>query len=301
MIAKTAAALTCLLALPALAVGAGSAPVAGEKGQFEQLRLEVQRPSARHLQLEALRALAPMPLEQQALAAKEAPPQPQPAEATAATGTLTAETMATAPKPDGFAYTVVHDAIVDELSETLLYVKKAKDAQTLVAVPVPKDRALLAQCLAGGGVLDLVRGAIVTAKYDPRGVVRPEIILQSTPVIEVLDDARIVDRAGAKLFVMTADKQTRAFAIEGGAAAWASVVQNAAPDDLKPGTLVKIEYDPSGREGIRITLKQPPEPKVAAEDKGCGCQVLNGPRPLPWAGLAWALGALGLLWRRRSR
>ena len=191
------------------------------------------------------------------------------------------------------------------MADTYLYVKANKDAKTTIAVPVPKNREMLGTCLAGGTVEDLVRGAVVAVKYDPRGVVRPEIVIQSTPTVEVLDDAKIMDRGGSKLYVMTADKETRGFQIDGGAEAWATVVQNGTADDLKPGTLVRIEYDPSGREGIKITLKNPPAAKApdapdAADDKGCGCRVTSGPSPIPVGGSALAVLAVALVWTRRS-
>ncbi len=301
MIHRIVVAATVLLALPAFAVAPGSAPAEGPPGADNiQMRIRAEQPNGQLLRLNAIRALnVPPP----SAAAQQAQAQPVniATEVTPAVPTLSADTMATAAKPDGFAYTIVRDAIVDELSETLLYVKASKDAKTMTAVPVPKDRALLAQCLAGGKVEDLVRGTILTARYDPRGVVRPEIIINSTPVIEVLDDVKVVDRAGSKLFVMTADKQTRAFSIEGGAPAWATVVQNGKAEDLVNGAMVKIEYDPSGREGIKITLKNPPVQAAPAEDKGCGCSVYGGQRSLPWASLLFALGAVALLLRRRSR
>ncbi len=298
---RFALATALLLALPAFAVEPGSAPAEGPPGAVNvQLRTRIEGPNAQVLRLNAIRALNDLPPRG---AAEQVAAQPVnvATEVTPTTQPLTAETLATAPKPEGFAYTIVRDAVVDELSETILYVKTQKDAKTTTAVPVPKDRALLTQCLAGGKLEDLVHGAIVTARYDPRGVVRPEIIINSTPAIEVLDDAKIADRAGSKLFVVTSDKQTRAFSIEGGAAAWATVVQNGKPEDLTAGTLVKIEYDPSGREGIKITLKNPPAQAAPAEDKGCGCSVYGGPRSLPFGSALFALLAVTVLMRRRSR
>lgn len=295
-----AVALSFLLATPVLAVAPGSAPAEGPVGAANvQLRVRPEQPNAQLIRLNALRALNEFPPR----AANAAPPTPAAnvaADTTpAAAPTLTADTIATANKPDGFTYAIVRDAIVDELGETMLYVKANKDAKTTTAVPVPKDRALLARCVAGN-LEDLVHGAIVTAKYDPRGVVRPEIVIQSTPTVEVLDDVKVVDRAGSKLFVLMADKTTRAFAIEGGADAWASVVQNGKPEDLVAGAVVKIEYDPSGREGIKITLKSPPVAAPVA-DKGCGCSVYGGGRTIPLASLGFAAIAVALVLRRRSR
>jgi MYXO-CTERM domain-containing protein len=281
-----------LFCAPSFAVAPGSPPAEGPPGASNvPMHNRMEGPNGQVLQLNAVRALQALP-----------PPGVNIArEVTPGTGALTAETMATQPKPEGFAYAIVRDAICDDLSETLLYVKASKDAKTTTAVPVPKDRALLAQCLAGGEVGDLVRGTIVTVRYDPKGVVRPEIIITEVPKIEILDDAKIADRAGSKLFVVTGDKQTRAFSIEGGAQAWASVVQNGKAEDLTPGTLVRIEYDPSGREGIKITLKSPPTQAAPAEDKGCGCSVYGGKRALPWSSLLFGLAIIALLLSRRSR
>ncbi len=299
MLTRITLAASVFLGFSAFAVAPGSAPAeGGADGPNVPFHVRPESLNAQLMHMDAVRAINNFP---PAAAAKAAQVVNVAHEVTPTGQPLTAETMATAPKPAGFAYAILRDGIVDELGETLLYVKATKDAQTTTAVPVPKDRALLAQCLAGGKLDDLVHGATVTARYDPRGVVRPEIIINTTPAIEVLDDAKIVDRAGSKLFVLTADKQTRAFSIEGGAAAWASVVQNGVADDLTPGAVVKIEYDPSGRDGIKITLKNPPLPAAPVADKGCGCSVSGGPRALPWASLLFALGAVALVLRRRSR
>lgn len=292
--------LSLLIALPAWAVAPGSAPAEGPPGAINlKAGLRVEQPNAQMIRMNVMRAVQGVP--PAALQAAQAAPAVNVAAEVTPAGAITADTIATAPKPEGFAYTIVREATVDELSETLLYVKTSKDAKTMTAIPVPKDRALLAQCLAGGGVAELVHGVQVTARYDPRGVVRPEIIINAVPAIEVLDDVKIVERAGSKLFVLMADKTTRAFAIEGGAAAWATVVQNGKAEDLVNGAMVKIEYDPTGREGIKITLKTPPPQAAPAEDKGCGCSVYGGQRPLPWASVLFALGAVALVRRRRSR
>ena len=290
---------------PASAVGQGSAPMAIGTGPAP-MQPRIESPAIQRLRVDAIQRvgiLPPAAVGAAGTAAAVVPAAPSPTEAAAG---LTPETMATAPKPAGFTYTIIREGIVDELADTYLYVKANKDAKTTSAVPVPKNRELLATCLAGGTVDDLVRGATVAVKYDPKGVVRPEIVIGSTPQIEVLDDAKIMDRGGSKLYVITADKQTRGFEIEGGAAAWASVVQNGTPDDLKAGTLVRIEYDPSGREGIKITLKNPPvtaKPgqEAPGTDKGCGCRVAAGPSPMPMGAGVFGLGAVALLWLRRSR
>jgi hypothetical protein len=209
--------------------------------------------------------------------------------ATATETALTPDTLATAAKPDGFRYAVLHDVWVESLADTYLYVKANKAAATTTAVPVPRDRGLLAQCIAGGQVDDLVPGTQLAVKFDPRGVVRPEIVVQQASAIEVLDGAKVLDRGPGKLYVLTADGKSRAFAIEGGADAWRQVVANGTPDDLKPGTAIKIDYDPSGREGIRITLRDPPPPG-AGKDKGCGCRI--GSRGAHWSTGAALLAAL---------
>lgn len=212
---------------------------------------------------------------------------------------LTADTMATAPKPPDFRYAVATEVIVAELSETMLYVKATKAATTMTAIPVAKDRAILAQCVTGGKVEDLVKGTVITAKYDPRGVVRPEIAIVSTTEIEILDDAKVMDRGGSKLFVLTKEGQTRAFSMEGGTAAWDSVVTGGTAADLKPGVKVRIEFDPSGRESLKIALK---EPAKGAEpvDKGCGCDAKGQNRSFPWSCGFFAAAVFGLLVRRRT-
>jgi hypothetical protein len=128
--------------------------------------------------------------------------------------------MATVPKPAGFSYSLIANAIVDDLSDTYLYVRASKDATTTKAVPVPRDRQLLAQCITGGKVEDLVRNTVVTVKFDPTGVVRPEILVQSRPEKEHLTGVKISQRAGNKLFVVLADGTSRVFQIDGGPEAW---------------------------------------------------------------------------------
>lgn len=242
--------------------------------------------------------LAPSPVAAQL--AQNAPVPPPPA-ASPTEAPLTQDTIATAEKPKGFRYSVIQDGIVDDLSGALLYVKASKEAKTTTAAPVPKNRELLAKCITGGGPDDLVKGAVVTVKFDPRGVVRPEITVQSKPEVEVLDHAKVLDRGGNKLYVTTQDGGQRGFSLEGGAAAWDSVVTNGKADDLKPGTPIRVEFDPSGRLPLKVTLLNPPGAGPAkATDKGCGCSVHSGARPVPIG--AWLLGA-GLfavwVWRRR--
>lgn len=214
---------------------------------------------------------------------------------------LTPETMATAEKPPGFRYGIVRGGLVESLAGTLLYVKTSKDAKTSTAVPVPKDPALLAKTISGGTPADLIKGTVVDVKFDPRGVVRPEIAIVSRSTIEVLDDAKIMDRGGNKLYVVTAAGKSRGFELAGeGAAAWTGVVTNGTPDDLKPGTLVRIAYDPSGQEPLQVTLKATPKP-AQDKDKGCGCQVAGGPRNIPLGGSWAAIGALAMILTRRRR
>lgn len=234
--------------------------------------------------------------------AHPAPPNKAMTATTVSAGELTAESMATKPKPKGFRYAVRRNAIVVELSDTILYVLPKKKAPHTVAIPVPKDRKLLDECLAGGTVDNLVKGAVITAKYDPRGVVRPEIIFVTKSEIEQLDNAKVLDRGGNKLYVILADGTKRGFQIEGGAKGWEDVVQNGPARGLAPGALIDITFDPSGREPLKITLVEPD--KVAKEKpKGCGCDS-HGPRSStvgfgPAGILMLLVGGL-LAWRRRE-
>ena len=260
------------------------------------------------LGLPSLATAAPTAVRVEALAGDDpaaAPtlqPAPAPAPAQPEAAALTADTMATAEKPTGFAYSVLRDALVDDLSETLLYVKSTKESHTTTAVPVPKDRAKLAACIAGGKVDDLVRGAVVTVEFDPKGVVKPQIVIQATAQIEVLDGAKVMDRGGSKLFVLTAEGTTRAFEIAGGTAAWDSVVEGGKSADLKPGTPVRIEFDPSGRQPLKVAIKGPPAAPQKPPSKG-SCTAARPGAGSHWPTLALtgllATGWLGL--RRRSR
>jgi MYXO-CTERM domain-containing protein len=207
---------------------------------------------------------------------------------------LTADNMATAPKPAGFSYSLIANAIVDELSDTYLYVRASKGAVTTKAVPVPRDRQLLAQCITGGKVEDLVRNTVVTVKFDPTGVVRPEILVQSRPEKEHLTGVKISQRAGNKLFVVLADGSSRVFQIDGGPEAWQQAVAGGDANTLVPGAMAEIDYDPSGQDGIVIRVTSKPAP---VKDKGCGCSAKGD--TLPSAG-AIALG-IGLLVALRLR
>jgi len=211
--------------------------------------------------------------------------------------------MATKPKPKGYRYTIIRGAIVDELTDNILYVRKKKKAKHTKAVPVPKDRKLLAECIEGGKVEDLVKGAVLTARYDPKGVIRPKLTFETKSAIEELNDAKVLDRGGNKLYVITAEGKRRGFEIEGGAKAWDDVVQNGPARGLVPGAMISVSYDPSGREPLKITLLEPDKvPKD--KPKGCGCDS-HGPRSgrLDWGPAALVVAMLGgWLWiRRRER
>jgi MYXO-CTERM domain-containing protein len=214
---------------------------------------------------------------------------------------ITADTIATAPKPADFQYAIVRSGWVDDLSETLLYVKSTKGADTSIAVPVPRDRKLLATLIAGGTLDDLVTGTVLTVRYDPRGVVRPEIIIEKASRVEILENAKVLDRGGNKLFVLTADGQHRGFQIEGGPAEWQQVVKNGQAASLVAGAKVRIAYDPSGRLPLEITVVEAP-PNAKAADRGCGCRVTSGaPDPGVGAGVLLGLVLVGLAaLRRRS-
>lgn len=195
--------------------------------------------------------------------------------ATAEADALTAENMATQVKPKGFRYTIQRDVLVDEVTDTVLYVRKTKTSKHTKAVPIPMDKKLLGECIAGGSVDDLARGARVTVKYDPKGAVRPEIMIVSKVSIEVFDNATVLTRGGAKLYIVTAEKDKRGFQIEGDASGWDDVVQNGTAEGLLAGAKIRLEYDPSGREPLKITMITPA--KVDKKPKGCGCSSY-GPR-----------------------
>ncbi len=220
----------------------------------------------------------------------------QPTRPAAAPGGLTAETMATKPKPKGFRYSILRDMWVDDLSETLLYVKKRKKAQSSRAIPIPKDRKLLDSCIAGGTSADLKRGATVTVKFDPKGVVRPEIVLSRKVKVEVLH-GKVLDIGGPKLYLSLDDGSKRGFAVQT-YADWNDVVQNGDAKHLVKGAAVTVRFDPSGEKGLEITLDQAPVAE-AKPSGGCGCQV-NGPAPGPSGGAAALVlcAALALLRRR---
>lgn len=215
---------------------------------------------------------------------------------------LTTATVATRPAPKGFLFSVVRDVLVDEVQGTWLYVKIDKRATTTRAIPIPLDRAILAECIAGGGVDDLVKGATITARFDPKGEVRPQIVLQAKVAIEVLENATVIDRGGNKLYVSTADGKARGFAIEGDASAWAEAVEGGDASALLTGAKVTIRFDPSGREPLRVKILQPSSKAAGRSGGGCGCDSRGALPPSSGAiGLVAALAALWLRQRWRPR
>lgn len=245
------------------------------------------------------------PSQDRAVQIKEAPGEARPtaAAAAAAAQKLTPDTIATAKKPKGFRYSILRDVWVDEVGETLLYVKKKKRAKTNKAVPIPKDRALLASCIAGGEVADLKRSAIITVKFDPAGVVRPQIVINQKAKLESLH-GKVLDIGGPKLYIALDDHSKRGFAVKS-YADWDAVVQNGSAKDLKRGVAVTVRFDPSGEQGIKITLDAPPTAAPASQAKpehgGCGCSVFGRAHPGVPAG-AWLLAlAAAALWLRRRQ
>ena len=205
--------------------------------------------------------------------------------------------MATQPKPKGFRYTIVRDRWVEDVSETLLYVKKSPKAKSSRAIPIPKDRKLLAECIEGGGLAELKRGAVVTARFDPKGVVRPKITIAKKVQVEILH-GKVIDIGGPKLYVVLDDGARRGFEV-GSYADWDKVVQNGKATDLKRQAGVTIRFDPSGETDIEVVLDVPPSAKPKQAD-GCGCNVVGAPRGLDLGGplgvLLMCLFVIG--WRR---
>jgi hypothetical protein len=198
-------------------------------------------------------------------------------EAAAAPAPLTDDTVATAPKPKGFRYSILRNVLIDEVGSTRLYVKKSKKSKTTTAVPIPKDRGLLASCIKGGQVDDLQRGATATVRFDPRGVVRPFITVIETSKLEVMSQAKVLDIAGTTLYIIYGEgyKEKRGFKIEGTYKDWDHVVTNGTGPDLKAGMRIRVTHDPSGRQPLQVTLLDPPskDAKAAAGKKGCGCDI----------------------------
>lgn len=231
--------------------------------------------------------------------APAAPPAAPPA---AVTPAFTEETRATAEKPAGFAYTILRDAYIDDVRETYLYMKSSAAAGASVTVPIPKNRELLANCITGGGVDDLVHGAIATVRYDPAGVVRPAIEIVKKQEVEIYDDARVLDRGGNRLYIRTADGREKGFNLDGGPPAWDEVIEGAKFADLVAGTTIRVEHDPGGRKPIRVVFKKKAveldvKGDVVSKDKGCGCDTSGGSLSFGAAGFGALM--LGLLASRR--
>ncbi len=243
--------------------------------------------------------------------APQAAPAPEPAAASPAVAAADAattaidlggDTFATAPKPPGFLYSVLQDAWIDDVRETYLYIKSSPTRPTSLAVPIPKNRAFLATCIHGGTIDDLVRSATATVKWDPAGVVRPDITITKKAELEIYDNAKVLDRGGDRLYINTAEGIAKGFALEGGAAAWDEVIEGAKFNDLVAGTVVRVENDPSGRKPIRVIFKQK-APAIDASgvkrDRGCGCDLRPSDGVSVGSGLL-AAALLALVWWRRK-
>ena len=221
----------------------------------------------------------------------------------AVTPAFTEDTRATAEKPAGFSYSILRDAYVDDVRETYLYIKSSAAAGASTTVPIPKNRELLAKCITGGTVEDLVHGAIATVRYDPVGVVRPLIEIVKKQEVEIYDDARVLDRGGNRLYIRTADGREKGFNLDGGPAAWDEVIEGAKFIDLVAGTTVRVEHDPGGRTPIRVIFKKKAieldvKGDVVTKDKGCGCDTSGGHLGFGPAGFGVLL--LGVLLSRRK-
>lgn len=298
-----------LLTLSAPALAGADVRVPGQPYAGPARRRPPPEPSAEAAKPEAAKPEAAKPEAAKPEAAKPevaeaAPPTAPPA---APTPAFTEDNRATAEKPQGFAYTILRDAYVDDVRETYLYIKSSPEAKSSVTVPIPKNRELLAQCIKGGGVEDLVHGAIATVRYDPVGVVRPDIEIVRKVEVEIYDDARVLDRGGSRLYIRAHDGREKGFNLEGGAAAWDEVIEGAKFNDLVPGTLIRVEHDPGGRKPIRVVFKQKAveldssgNVKAPKGDRGCGCDSRAAELPLGAAGLSAALAGLLLARRRRA-
>ncbi len=213
-----------------------------------------------------------------------------------------ADSMATAEKPKGFAYNLMNGAVVEQLVDTYLYIKSSTQSKVSITVPVPRDRAFFAKCVSGGTPEDLVRGAVINARYDPAGVVRPVIEIVEKVTIEVYDNARVLDRGGKRLYIRAPDGREKGFELDGGPTAWDEVIEGAKFADLVPGSIVRVEHDPGGRQAIKITFKSKPaelnsDGSKKSAGRGCGCDVRDPATP---DGGSWAFGALLLgVWLRR--
>ncbi|MBM4345383.1 MAG: hypothetical protein FJ100_18585 [Deltaproteobacteria bacterium] len=207
--------------------------------------------------------------------------------------------MATAEKPKGFAYNLMNGAVVEQLVDTYLYIKSSPQSKVSITVPVPRDRAFFAKCITGGTPDDLVRGAVINARYDPAGVVRPVLEIVEKVSIEIYDDARVLDRGGKRLYIRAPDGREKGFELEGGPAAWDEVIEGAKFVDLVPGSIVRVEHDPGGRQAIKITFKRKPadlnsDGRTKGASRGCGCDVRDprGPDAGAFALAALLLGAI---------
>ena len=212
--------------------------------------------------------------------------------------------MATGEKPKGFAYNLMNGSVVAELNESYLYIKSSPQSKISVTVPVPKNREFFNKCITGGTFEDLVRGAVVNVKYDPAGNVRPVIEIVEKVVVEVYEDARILDRGGNRIYIRAADGREKGFELDGGPAAWDAVIEGAKFADLVPGTIVRVEHDPGGRTAIRIIFKRKPADLNAdgskkSSGRGCGCDV-RAKAPLGSGEVGLALLVLALWVSPRS-
>ncbi|MCO4762398.1 MAG: hypothetical protein KC502_12885 [Myxococcales bacterium] len=233
----------------------------------------------------------------------EAPGKGRPTVAAAAAeaAKLTPETIATQAKPKGFRYSILRDVWVDEIAATMLYVKKNKRAKTTKAVPIPKDRKLLDSCIAGGTSADLKRSTIITVKFDPKGVVRPQIVIAKQVKVETLH-GKVLDIGGPKLYLALDDHSKRGFAVKT-YADWNEVVQNGQATDLKRGAAITVVFDPSGEQGLKITLDKPPSATDEAKksDGGCGCSATKPRSSHAPVGAALLIVGCAALWLRRRR
>lgn len=225
---------------------------------------------------------------------------------------ITAETMATAEKPKGFRYRIIRGGIIDDIDANTIYVKRKPDSERTTAVPIPKDRELLATCIEGGKLEDLKRNTTAEFRYDPRGVVRPKITIESVPELQRIENAKIIALMGATLYYNKADGEKKGLKIEGGYEQWDEVVTNGTKELLRPGVFIDLTWDPGGEEKTQITLRDPAKAKEiaarfeagahSAEGQGCGCKVSGGGRGGPGRGALGFLAGLAIVFmavRRR--
>lgn len=211
---------------------------------------------------------------------------------------LTEKTIARAIAPPHFRFSIIRSVLVDDLSGTYLYVRANKTATTK-SVPVPADRTVLASCIAGGNVDDLVRGATVTVRFDPAGRYRPDILVEKKVEVEALLGAKVLDRGGNKLYIVTSEGKARGFEIEGDAKAWNDVVAGGDASGLLAGAVVDVHFDPSGRSPLRVKIITPAGGAKRDSD-GCGCSLAAGGAAPTGGAVALIAAALALILRRRS-